>query len=61
MANCTQSLQAMKHGLKTFRSNSLIQNKEKKRIRFKECKCHIKLKDSITALRELEIVPVLNK
>lgn len=53
-----QALLLRKHANpKKARPSNLIQTTDEARIRFKECKCHIKLKDSPTALRELEIIP----
>lgn len=55
-----QSSQQMKLGMgaNNRRRSNLIENIAESHLRFKECQCHIELKDFTTAIRELEAIPL---
>lgn len=43
---------------KNYRSPTMIANSDQARLRYKECKCLVEMNDHVTALREIEAIPV---
>lgn len=52
-----QAMTYRKANAKSFRSNNLIHTSEEASLSYKQAKCYLKMKDSSTALRELEVIP----